>query len=314
MPGMDIARTQIPYLPPEWTVGRGLKYAAKLAAFIVVPGLHQIACNRRILGGLLMLCYFSVEFVSSNKPMEPDLDAFHLFLVHNNLFVFFNYQFSELFQIFSWLLLALDLRKLETRKLRVNLFVGLACAAGIYFVPHHNPLWIQVYVEPHNYVCPPFCKYDIIEYESVGGNKESLLEGDYVAIDYFHFDFYTSKLVAGPLKEHLIVTIEEACAGYGDDNELQRIRKKSCEIELQGYSNDLLTIGGPDSKFKSKSGEKISLTSYANINGVKLRRIGNTHEYFVFTDELTDYFGNALLVFYKWTGFNLFGLTEGSNR
>ena len=65
---MDIARTRIPYLPPDWTVGRGAKYAAKLAAFIVVPGLHQITCNRRILGSLLFGIYFVAELVVTNRP------------------------------------------------------------------------------------------------------------------------------------------------------------------------------------------------------------------------------------------------------
>ncbi len=52
---MELAQTKIPYLPPDWTVARGFKYTAKLGVFILVPGLHQIACKRRILGGCFSL-------------------------------------------------------------------------------------------------------------------------------------------------------------------------------------------------------------------------------------------------------------------
>jgi len=34
---MELAQTKIPYLPPEWTVARVAKYAAKLGVFILVP-------------------------------------------------------------------------------------------------------------------------------------------------------------------------------------------------------------------------------------------------------------------------------------
>jgi len=306
---MDIARTQIPHLPPDWTVGRCAKYAAKLAAFIVVPGLHQFTRNRRILGGILMICYFGVEFVMSNNPWEGKVDPLRMF-IHNNDLYFFSNHASEIFQYFAWFLLALDYKNLGTRTLRINLFVVLACAAGVYFVPDHKPLLMYVYVEQQNYVCPPFCKYDIIEYEPVYGDFEMLSEGVYVAIRKYGQPRYSSKLLAGPMKDYLIVTIEEACAGFGDADELQRIEKEICESELKRYRRDFLTLGGIKSKHATKDGQKISLTSILDIEGVVLRRIGNTHEYFVISDEFTDHLGNALLVFYKWTGFNPFGLTK----
>jgi len=47
-----------------------------------------------------------------------------------------------------------------------------------------------------------------------------------------------------------------------------------------------------------------------NIRGVELKIIGNTHEYFILSDGMTDFVGQALLFIYKVTGINPFGLSK----
>ena len=65
---MELAQTRIPYLPPDWTVARVAKYAAKLGVFILVPGLHQIACKRRILGGCLWFFILQRNLLGRTSP------------------------------------------------------------------------------------------------------------------------------------------------------------------------------------------------------------------------------------------------------
>ena len=301
---MELAQAKIPYLPPDWTLARLARYAAKLGIFILVPGLHQIACKRRILGGLLLVLYFAAEFTLSNKPFEYSTEYFPTHFHASNL--------AEIFRNISWLLLALDLRKLETRKLKINFFLVLSCAAGIYFVPQHQPRAIYGYVEKENFACPAFCKYDFIEYELYPRRRrlEKELEGDYVTLGGIMEPYYTSRILAGPLKDHLIGTVKEACAGHGDKTELQRAKKLDCEGEINEHQNDYLTLGGPKPDFKNKNGKDVSFISASKVSGIRLKKIGNTHEYFIFSNEITDIVGNALLTVYKWTGINLFGLSE----
>ena len=48
---MNIMHAKLPFAPQDWSVLRSGKYLAKLALFIIVPGLHQIACKRWLLRG-----------------------------------------------------------------------------------------------------------------------------------------------------------------------------------------------------------------------------------------------------------------------
>ena len=127
---MELAQAKIPYLPPEWTLARAAKYAAKLGVFILVPGLHQIACKRWILGSLLLILYVVSEFVGLNSPFEimyVDLTPYSLF---DNL--------SEVAQNISWLLLAFDLKNLERRYLTPGHLLPAACVAVLSYMPFHD--------------------------------------------------------------------------------------------------------------------------------------------------------------------------------
>jgi len=299
---MELAQAKLPFLPPEWTVARVVGYAAKLTVFVIVPGLHQIASNRRILSGLLMVLYFGTEFTLSNKPIEATDASVHLFILKSNL--------PETFLYFSWFLLALDLKKLGKRTLKISGFLVLSCAAGLYFIPHHRPMSIYGYIEQENYACPTFCKYDFIEYEPRWRQKGDLSEGDFVIFGEFEGPYYASKLLAGPLKNYLPGTVKKLCAGYGDADELQRAKKSSCEASLKEKLNYFLILGGPKPEFKDEDGRRASMVSSYEIRGASPRKIGNTHEYFIVTDEITDIIGNALLTVYKWTGINFFGMSR----
>ena len=301
---MELAQAKIPYLPPDWTLARAAKYAAKLGVFILVPGLHQIACKRRVLGGLLLVLYFGTEFVQSNRPVEGLVDPFHIYFV--------TYNVPELFLNFSWFLLAFDLRNLETRKFKVNLLLVLSFAILIYFDQTYRPSFLYIYVEREGYTCPAFCTYDVVEFEPYAllYDLEIVAEGDFVVLGDTFGPYYTSKLLSGPLKNYLPGTVKEMCAGYGDSDELQRLKKRVCEVELEDKRIDFLAPGGPNPDFKSKDGIDVSMISLRDVHGVRPKKIGNTHEYFVISDEVTDVVGNALLTIYKWTGANLFGLSE----
>jgi len=124
---METGHAKIPYLPPDWTVARGARYAAKLGVFMLVPGLHQIACRRWILGGLLMALYFAANFTLKNIPWDYADAGTSKFILAGH--------FSDISLYISWILLAVDFRNIEGRKLKINVFLVMSCVAGLYFAP-----------------------------------------------------------------------------------------------------------------------------------------------------------------------------------
>ena len=298
-------RPKLPLLPPDWTVGRGLMYAARLGLFVLVPGLHQIASKRWLFGGLLLVMYFAAEFTKTHLPFDytEEFDRW------TNL----SWNMSEVIRYMAWLLLALDIRKLETRKVTRKHFLVLACAAGIFFIPAHPGHPAEIYVEQANYVCPEFCKYDIIQYKRLDhpfGDPTSDLEGKYVVIGDVGDPRYTTKLLSGSLEKEEIDSVKKGCRKYREETESQRFWRESCEYELTDFLNKYLIAGGPNPVFKNRKGEHFSFIWKIGINGINPERIGNIREYFVFNEEVTDFVGNALLTVYKWTGINLFGWSE----
>ena len=190
---MELAQAKIPYLPPEWTLARAAKYAAKLGVFILVPGLHQIACKRWILGSLLLILYVVSEFVGLNSPFEimyVDRTPYSLF---DNL--------SEAAQNISWLLLAFDLKKLDRRYLTPGHLLPAACVAVLSYMPFHDNRILFIHVEQENTVCPAFCKYDIVEWDFLDFDVEKVSIGDYVVLGGFRGPFYTTKILEGPAKD-----------------------------------------------------------------------------------------------------------------
>jgi len=190
MPGMDLARSKIPFVSPNWTLARIVRYAAKLVVFILVPGLHQIASNRRLLGGLLLVSFFTAEIVFGFLPYRLYHDDLHPTHMAGLL--------SKVFQYFCWFLLALDLKGLEARSLRPGLPLALMCAAGVYFVPYHYADTQSVHVEKTSDLCPKFCRYDIIEYEVRTETFRSFSPGEAVVADVMTGHPYTVIVLATP--------------------------------------------------------------------------------------------------------------------
>ena len=277
-------------------MARIAKYAAKLGVFIVVPGLHQIACKRRILGGLLMALYFAAEFTLSNKPLNFSVSSSPTDFLPENL--------KEVIQFFSWILLALDIKKLEKRILKPNLFLFLACAAGIYFVPNHDPGVLNIHIEDRDIACPTFCKHDIVEYELYDNRVHKILVGDYILLGIMINPKHLAKvLVAGPPAE--------ACARDGRTVLQLPVRNSYCRKDVLGrYLYQLLVLGGPDPEYKNPDGKDVSLVAEFRVHGVGLRKVGNIRQYFILSEGITDVVGHVLLTVYEWTGLNLFRLSN----
>ena len=57
-------------------------------------------------------------------------------------------------------------------------------------------------------------------------------------------------------------------------------------------------------------GKEYSLIPNDLVFFFKPKKIGNIHDYFVLTNNITERIGTSLLLLYIWTGRNPFGLTE----
>ena len=291
MPGMDIARTKIPFLPPEWTVGRGLKCAAKLGAFILVPGLHQAACNRRILGGLLFVIYLVSEITLSHWPWNYSSPPFTAFELAKNL--------GWVSLYFSWLLLAMEVRRVEGRKLKLNAITVLSVVVGLYFVPQHDAGDLNIFVERNNYVCPAFCEGDIVEYELFDGRVHNISPGDHVIREIYAKDQYVAKIMAGP----------PALSCAGEAPMLVRLPPDHFYCEKDELANSVLKYiihGGPEQIFVSLDGIRFTLTNDGQIWGYKPKKVGNIKDFYLFSDGITNAIGQALLFIYQLMGINLF--------
>jgi hypothetical protein len=316
MPGMELAQTKIPYLPPDWTVARGVRYAAKLGLFLLVPGLHQIACRRWILGGLIFAIFAISRFIITNSPIGGMLDFEPSFDLH--------YRLTDDMQFVTWLLLAADLRNLEGRRTGIVSLLLLQCFAVIYFAPFDNNRAPFFHIEQADIACPAFCKHDIVEWEVHEPDIHRISRGDYVVLEDLEAGaFRITKILAGPVKE--------ACAGDSrtslglpPENEYCKLVKigawereplvnNSWQIywgEYYYYRYDFLIPGRPKRSSSNIRSRNLSLLSRYAIIGVRPRKIGNIREYFFYSDELTDVIGHAVLTIHQWTGVNLFGLSE----
>jgi hypothetical protein len=298
---MELLHKQMPWLPPDWTVLRVGKYIAKLGVFIIVPGLHQIACRRFLLGGLLMVVYFAAEFTSSNLPDNLSILNYKRNFIAANI--------SEYVCYFSWFLLALDLRKLEHRHLKLNLFLALSCIAGVYYVPEHYPEKLTVYVEKENTVCPVFCKNDIVEFDfnfwvvqKKPGPDTKIWKGQIVIADVFRGYPYATKILAAP---------DDICSGSAGNILPLHAKEFFC---IEGYKGihpfPYLLQEGPNPEYKRYEDKYLSMIAGPLISGINPRKIGNIREYYFLSNGISDGIGEALLVVYKMTGLNLFGYSD----
>jgi hypothetical protein len=293
---MDLMRSRIPFLPPDWTVGRGVKYLVRLAVFVIVPGLHQIVSNRRLFGGLLLTSYFAAEFVTINLPYDLSTETHPV--------QDFAILIAILVQLASWILLALDLGNLENRKPGINLFLIVVCALGLYSVPYHNPGNSRLLVLDNNELCPEFCVHDIIEYDHRILGTDIVSVGDYVLMDRVYPHPYLSKILALPSKD--------LCENDGHLKIIQVNDKFSClpNSDRSEYFYPHLVWGGLEARFVDLNGKDVSAVLEGNIQGINPRKIGNIREYKFLSDGIAETFGRLLMATYEMTGLNMFGFSR----
>ena len=240
-----------------------------------------------------MVMYFWTEFLDSNDPHNFGADDYVSFFLTRNL--------SDISLYFSLVLVALDWKQLEVRKLRFNFFVAIICLAGIYFVPKHNAGELNIHIDVDGFSCPAFCKGDIVEHDMYDSRVRDLSAGEHVILGYYHSEGYylTKILFAGP---H-----EEVCAE--DSGSVFKLPPRNifCDKFHSGeFIFDILTLGGPKPEFKSLDEQDVSMTPKTNVYGINLKKIGNIQPYFIYSDRVSTAFGHFLLRVYQLTGFNFF--------
>ena len=316
---MELLQSKIPYMTPDWTLVRGAKYSVKLAAFILVPGLHQVSVGRRVFGVLLFVFYLIVRFALRNAPIEWGDPNFFPYILFDRFVLIAEYT--------TWFLLALDWKNLDRRSLRPLLFFALPGAMAIFITLNQDRHVLFMHVETKNVVCPTFCKHDIIEWDHNVSKTAKISKGDYVVVEDGYKPYVTTRVLVDP--------VVQACA-EDDRTELRLPRNNMfCHRFLvrQGkdmtghiestvsragrvyfYDYEYLVAGrvGHTAFFPWNHAHprKISMVSKYDVMGVQPKKIGNIREYFVLTDDLSDLFGRGLLAIYKWTGINLFGLSK----
>ena len=296
---METLNSKLPFMAPDWTLGRGIKYAAKLAVFIIVPGLHQITCKRWLFGGLLMGLYFGAIFTFTNLPYDVFANHYPTHDAARRLF--------RIAQYLSWILLLLDLKKLEERRLKPGLFLVLSCAAGLYFTPHHRQKDLMVIVEVKNDLCPEVCLNDIIEFNFRDFKTDNISVGDLVLMKMRIPDPYLTIVLETPYAT--LCEENKKSPKYFPVSALSCL-KDNPESDDDKYATPYLTLGGPDPEFTMRDGRKVTDYSDLYIFGVHLKKIGNLHEYSLFGEGMTSLIGQVFLTTYTMTGINLFGLFE----
>ncbi|MBT3787456.1 MAG: hypothetical protein HN725_21915 [Alphaproteobacteria bacterium] len=301
---MNIMHAKLPLAPQDWTVKRGGNYLIKLAMFIIVPGLHQMACKRWIFGGLLMAIYFAAAFTAENLPFNLSDENYSSNFLAPNIMEYTRY--------LAWTLVAFDLKKLEERDLRPNLFLVLICIAGTYYLPEHYAGNLTVYVENENTVCPVFCKDDIIEYdwrtlEDLRKHRirSEVSAGELLIANISHISTYATIVLATP---------EDICTGK--TVKLLSLPDDKYYCDRGNFKGTLpypyLVLGGPNPEYTGYGGEKISMVAGLIASGINARKIGNIREYYFWSDGVTEALGQVLLLVYKMTGLNLFELSGSS--
>jgi hypothetical protein len=301
MPGMELAWTKIPYLPPDWTTSRGAMYLVKLAMFVLVPGLHQITCGRRILGWLLMATYVVAEFCTDNVPVD-----------FTSEYVGYQSDLSSIAPVtvkiaiaFSWFLLIFDLKNILDRKISLKLISSAVIIFCFYYSSSNPPRIITFFVAQENNVCPAFCKYDVVQYDMRDYEKnETAAVGDIIVVFTFDAPPYLGKILASPE--------EPRC----EDGRLPALfaqgKNPLCQIDPDPGNDEFIVVGGPDPGYKTADGTDVTLIPKTYVWGVRPEKIGNTHKHFILSDAITDIAGIAMLTVYKWTGTSLPGVISPS--
>jgi hypothetical protein len=293
---MNILHSKIPCLPDAWTWARGIRYMAKLSAFILVPGLHQIVCNRIIFGGLLFCLFFIPNFYIHFQPYNFANFDYDWRFKADELVVIAKYT--------TWFLLVMDIKKQEYRTLRPVCYFLIVCFIAIpvlsKFHPHRT---FFLFVETQSDVCPTYCTNDIVEFERRRPKNKTMPVGSHVILLNKQREWHVARI--------LVASPETACKEEGLVSRYLPANNSFCrkmepEANSRDYLNDYL-VRGDDWPVKDAVGDKrISLISHANILGMNPRIIGNLLQYPVLNETTTRAIGMALLTIYEWTGLNFF--------
>jgi hypothetical protein len=294
---MEIFQKQLPLLPPGWTLARALKYVAKVVVFVIVPGLHQIVSRRRILGWLMMLIFITAQVTHSFLPWDPRSNFIEHALAEN---------LSATVQGISLLLLVLDFKWLESRKLDFRPFPVLSVMAAIYFMPVHDAGFLSVIVENKNNLCPEICRNDVIEFDLINYRQDKINANDLVVINWHFREPYITRILETPSEE--FCQANRRSPRYLPLSAL--VCRKNLEDDPYPYPYPYLVLGGPQPELRNSEGQPVSKIQDSVIQGVRLRKIGNLHEYFFHSGGMTESLGYTLLTIYNLTGINLFGLSE----
>jgi hypothetical protein len=292
---MELAKTKIPYLPPDWTVARGARYVAKFGVFILVPGLHQIACNRWILGGLIFALYGTSSFVISNSPIEhgvtSSIPIWPLVTI-------------DVARYFSWSLLFIDVGQQESRKLRPWYLSLVACIGLLHTLPLHSQDILFLHVVSNKYDCDDYCANDVFSYEMFIESKDEVSIDDLILVKDFSISVEDFGRHYFPARV-VMTRISEPCFTDFPLDMHARLDFYFCVDGKRDYFYDFLVVGGPKTEYVTPGGQSVTPLPSGEIEGFNLKKIGNTHKYFILTEEITEFTGNALLAIYKWTGINL---------
>jgi hypothetical protein len=279
----------------NWTVARALAWIARLAVFVLVPGLHQMARQRYVLGSLLLAYFLIGKFLGSSMPVEPGIN-----------YIQFKFWYSQdnwnAAQLYACLLLFSDLPNLKQRKLNWRFLIPLPVAVLLYFLPFHQRYLPDYFIEPYGYECPAFCKNDIVMYGRREFVDDKLPQNEPIVLhNYRKRELYVSKPVAGPA--------DEAC--FSDD--LMELQLKSsdpyCKDAYLPMFEDYL-VKGPAVDVVDLHGEGYSMIGRNHYFGRNPKRVGSTHKYFVISNEVSGAVGRVLLTIYAWTGLDFLGLSE----
>ncbi|MBT4017987.1 MAG: hypothetical protein HOE62_08560 [Alphaproteobacteria bacterium] len=291
---MEFLNKKVPLLSSGWTIIRGVKYAGKLCVFVLVPGLHQIARKRSLLGGILFSIFIAANFVVSNRPVEiyPTWHIPEITLA----------MIKAVAMGFSWALLIFDAKQLEATCLKPVYFVLVFFVLSSHSLPLHDHGMSLVFVEREGQSCPAFCKNDVIRYEYVNRWKQRISVGDYVVVNsnrnfvdpYKDEHLYVSKIIS--------VASGEACAVSNEAALLQAQNHNVCLEDYNLKPDEYAVLGGTNPGFKTDDGRDISIVESYRIFGTNPKKIGNINVNNLENSRITRFIGMSLVTLYKWTG------------
>jgi hypothetical protein len=317
---MEIMQAKLPWLSADWTVARGMRYAAKLGVFVIVPGLHQISLGRWILGSLLFALLVVSLFIPANEPLEVHYQYNIPLPLYQNL----GYG-KYIALLVAWMALVFDLKNLDRRSIKPLAFLMIPGIAAYLITQNHEFEVITMHVEPTNTLCPLICKNDIVKWEFYERDKETLSIEDVVVLNGFSEGQYTTRILSD--------FVTQACAEDDRTSLMLPVGNEFCNLIIEypgqtasGSTYSGISLGGRKyyyhydylvaGRLKNPFGEpvkylvdrKISMINQYVITGVRPKKIGTASDYFFYSDEVTNIIARSLLHFYKWTGIVLFDL------